>query len=661
MTGTAYPHVFRPARIGAVEIPTRIVRTAHGTKLTPGGMVSDDLIAYHLARADADIGLTILELAPVHRSSPSGGIRIWDDAALPGLRRLADALRPFPMKVFAQLAHVGHGAVFADGRRPWGPSAVRSPQRDTALVPNPMTSEQISEIVAAFADGARRAVEAGLDGVEVHAAHGHLLGQFLSPLTNHRRDAYGGPIDNRARFLLETMAAAKAAVGDAAPVGVRLSADELAVGGMAGADVAAVVRLLEDAGVVDFVDLSIGSAFSYHRVIGGMDEPPGYQLAHSLPIARQTRVPSIVVGRITTLAHAEEILASGDTDLVSMVRATIADPLIVRKSRLGRAGRARPCIGCNQGCVGGNDGGSHIGCVVNPSVGVERTISDEPAPAAVTKRVVVIGGGPAGMEAARVAAQRGHTVTLIERRPVLGGQLAYARRLPYRHDIGQIVGWLAAELKQLGVEVRLGVEASPAEVERLAPDDVVVATGSAPRTDAALTSAPLVGPIPGSDLPHVRTTWQALDGAPPPGGSVVVVDDVGHYEGVGVAEWLLAEGAGRVTLVTSRARLAVLMEPARTVGALKTRLGRRPGFTFLPDATLCRIDPASVTVRPVFGGADRTIDADAVVLVLSNQPVVPHVRGDRAAWTEHIVGDAGGARFLQVAIDEGHRAALRIG
>jgi 2,4-dienoyl-CoA reductase-like NADH-dependent reductase (Old Yellow Enzyme family) len=655
MNDSPYPNVFRPLRIGPVEVPNRLVRTAHGTSLTPGGMIGDALIAYHERRAQDGVGLTILELAPVHPTSVSGGIRIYDDAVVEGYGRMLERLREYPMKLFQQLAHIGHNSTLPDAQPPYGASPVRNVQRDAALVPREMTHAEIAEIVEAFAAATRRTAEVGLDGAEVHAAHGHLLGQFLSPLTNRRCDEYGGTLSNRARFLLEVMRAARAAAGGRIAVGVRLSASELAPGGLEPDDVARVVAMLEAEGLIDFLDLSIGSSYSYHRVIGGMDEPHGYQLEKSLPVARAARVPAIVVGRIRTLEHAERILAGGDADLVSMVRATIADPELITKSRAGTPERVRPCIGCNQGCVGGNAiGGGHIGCAVNPTAGAELDTAPL-MPAQHPRRVVVVGGGPAGMEAARVAALRGHAVTLLEAAGRLGGQLELARQLPARSEIGDIGDWLRGELFALGVDVRLNTSATDERLAELRPDHVIVATGSRPRTDGIQTVRPLQTPIPGAEQPHVMTGWEVLERRIDAGTPVVVVDDVGHYEAIGVAEWLASTQGADVTFLTGKTRLAPLMEGARTVGALKSRLVSLP-FTLLTDTAVEAIGPADVRVRSTFGGEARRIDARVVVLVLHNQPV----RDIEGPWATTVVGDAGGARFLQVAITEGHRAAAAI-
>lgn len=656
-----YPSVFRPLRIAGVEIPNRIVRTAHGTGLARDGRIGSDLIEFHRERAEGDVGLTILELAPVHPTSASGGIRVYDDGVVDGYRALVKALAPYPMRVFQQLSHVGHNALLPESRPPWGASPVRNVQRDTAIVPDPMDVGQIEEIIGAFASAARRCADVGIHGVEVHAAHGHLLHQFLSPLTNQRSDRYGGSVENRTRFLREVLAAMRSAVGSGYPIGVRMSASELTPGGFEHGDVSNAVTLLESEGLIDFLDLSIGSAYSYHRVIGGMDEPHGYQLPHSLPIASKATVPTIVVGRVTSLDHAEEILRGGEADMVSMVRATIADGRVVARSRAGEPERVRPCIGCNQGCVGGNAGLlGHIGCVVNPRAGVEARRA-EPAPTSRVRRVLVVGGGPAGMEAARVAALRGHQVTLHEAREELGGQVRLARRLPHHQDVGLVVDWMAQELRKLGVVVACGSRVDADLIADMGPEDVVIATGSAPSRDASQAARPLLAPIPGSDHSHVIDPDLLLEGTAPiaTGTVAMVIDDVGHYAGFGIAEWLLDAGA-EVVLVTGRSRLAPLMEPARAVAPMKSRVAGR-AFTLVTDHVVERIDSGSVVVRSILGGPERTIRADLVVPVLPRRPVVPGLPVQRDDGpTIHVVGDARSPRFLQVAIDEGHRVGSRI-
>lgn len=644
-----YSHVLSPIRIKNVDVPNRIVRSAHGTGLAAGG-IGPDLIAYHEARARGGVGLTILEIASVHPTA-AGGIAAWNDSVLAGYAELTKVLRRYPMKIFQQLFHGGRQFVPPDGGPPW--SAFPMPSPVTGAMPIQMTKAHIDEMVAGFAGAAARVLKAGLDGVEIHGGHGYLVAQFLSPYTNHRTDEYGGSFENRLRFLREILEAVRREVKGAIPVGVRISADECIEGGMTVADSTRIAQTLEAAGLIDFLDVSLGSLMNYTKVIGGNDEPQGYQLPMSAPVARSVKVPTIVVGRIKSLAHADQVIAAGQADMVAMVRATIADPDLVAKSARGEAHLIRPCIGCNQGCVGRY--GGRLGCTVNALVGREA----RPAAAPIAKRrVVVVGGGPAGMEAARVAAERGHDVTLYEAANELGGQLRFARRSPLRSEMGEIADWLQAELRRLRVDVRCGAVATADDVVRLAPDAVIVAAGSTPRRDGFQIAAPLM-PLPGAELPHVKTSWDLLDGTEISARSAVVFDDVGHYEAIAAAEQLLEMGA-HVTFVTRLPRMAPLLEPARMEGTVKRRLIPRD-FELIVDSRLASIEVGCATVTSLYGGPPRRLPADVVVMVGANRPsrgladalmpLVPSVE---------VVGDALGPRFLQVAIAEGFRAASRV-
>lgn len=447
----AYEILQEPVQIAGCRVPNRIVRTAHATGFARGE-ISPRLIAYHAARARGGVGLSFVEIAAVHPSTPSGVIA-FHDGVIDGYRKLADACRPHGMRLFQQLWHGGSNAVPLDGGPAWGPSTV--PEAQHGRTPLPMTQGMIDEVVAGFAAAARRCRQGGLDGVEVHGAHGYLPGQFLSPLTNRRSDGYGGSLENRTRFLREVLAAIRAAVGAGFPVGVRLSGTEGVAGGIQPDEARRTAEILEAAGLVDFVNVSMGSYYAFHKFIGAMHEPLGYEIPTSEPATKAVRVPTIVTGRIMDLHDAEQIVRSGIADLVSMVRATIADPEIVAKSFRGDAKRVRPCISCNQGCVGGLLGAvGHVGCLVNPEAGFEADA--QLAPARAPRRVLVVGGGPAGLEAALTAARRGHRVTLCEAGTQLGGVAQLARRAPHREDMVVIANWLAQELELLGVQVRLG-------------------------------------------------------------------------------------------------------------------------------------------------------------------------------------------------------------
>lgn len=648
-------HLMRPQRIGALSVANRIVRTAHGTVLGGAqGMVTDDLIAYHELAARGGCGLTILEIATVHRSSP-GALRANDDRIIEGYARLMHRIRPLGTRVFQQLWHGGAQARFYRGGPPWSASAVQP--TPGGAIPIAMSRDQIAEIEAAFGEAARRVWAGGLDGVELHFAHGYLVQQFLSPLSNLRTDEYGGDFDGRLRFALEVLQAVRDAVPADFPVGVRLSPEGVA-GGLGVTENAKIAWALERTGQVDFIDVSLGSYFASERLLGGMDEPSGYQLETSVPIAQATDLPSIVTGRFTSLAEAEHVVASGWAEFVGMTRAHIADPAIVAKSLAGRVAQVRPCIACNV-CMASMNAG-RIACAVNPGAGREQTRGDHLLKATLhRRRVLVIGGGPAGLEAARVAASRGHHVTLVEREPHLGGQLRIASRAPHRQRLLALLDWFASELTRLGVEVRSGVELTPESLGEQGADAVIVATGSIPRLDGIQWAAP-GEPATVTGGGRLVSSWEVIGRDAPLGDTAVVVDDHGHYEAIAATEHLVELGA-RVTFVTRHGSFAPRVDATLETGPALGRLQPTGRFSLATRHVLSRVRGNRAQIRSLDGGADRDLPADIVVFVSANRPV--DELADVARETEadvFVVGDALAPRDLRSATDSGNQAALVI-
>jgi 2,4-dienoyl-CoA reductase-like NADH-dependent reductase (Old Yellow Enzyme family)/thioredoxin reductase len=650
-------HVDKPLRISGVTVPNRIARAAHGTRIG-GGLMTEELIAYHELRARGGVGLTILEIMGVHPSSPSR-LNSYEQSQPERFATLVDRIRPHGMKLFQQLWHGGHNASTTDGSAPWSASDVASPS--IGVVPIPMTRAMINEVVGSFATAAANCEAWGLDGVELHAGHGYLFSQFLSAYHNNRTDEYGGSPENRARFLVEALTAVRGAVSREFPVGVRVAPD-YTTGGVTVGDCIALVKLLEDQGLVDFVDVSAGNKVTYPIMIGGMHEPSGYQLNTSAQITAAARSPTIVTGRFRTLEEADQVIREGTADLVSMVRATIADPFLVRKSLDGRPEQVRPCIGCNQGCVGQVLAPPYrMGCTVNPSTGYELQFGDHMIQPAAPRRVFVVGGGPAGMEAARVAALRGHAVTLAEAQSRLGGALNLAAQAPTRAGIGDIGHWLEAEIYRLGVDVRLSTYVDVEDIRAERPDAVVVATGSMPRMDGIQISNP-GEPTVGVELPHVKCSHEVFDGfVGAPGADAVVMDDVGHYEGVAVAEQLAAQGM-RVTYVSRTISFAPRMESALMTEPALERFSRY-GIDVILRSRAVAIDPEAVTIAPTYTGRNssvRRLPASLVVLVSNNRPsrvLYDELAGEMETW---LVGDAQSPRFLPIAIREGHLAGARV-
>jgi 2,4-dienoyl-CoA reductase-like NADH-dependent reductase (Old Yellow Enzyme family) len=415
----ALTNVLRPIRINQVEVKNRIFRSGHGTYYGKGG-ISDRLIAYHEARAKAGVGLTTLEVAVVHPSSASNAtVYAWDDAIIDGFKRISKMAHNHGMALFTQLWHGGHHWPPVDGTPAWGPSVTPSPW---GFVPLEMDHEKIATITKAFADAAVRARAGGLDGVELHFGHGYLIHQFFSPLINVREDEYGGSLANRMRFGAEVLRAVRKEVGTDFAVGIRIS-DQHTPDGLSVSECAEIVRAYCAEKLVDFVNGSMGSYHDVPSMLPAMDAPVGAMMPSAGPIVAAADVVRMVAGRFQTLEDADEIIRSGQADMVAIVRGMIADPDLVAKSVAGKAEDVRPCIACNQGCVGGILGPDPgIRCTVNAVVGMEATLGEHLiTKSAMPKKVVVVGGGPSGLEAARLAATAGHKVVLFEATNKLGG------------------------------------------------------------------------------------------------------------------------------------------------------------------------------------------------------------------------------------------------
>lgn len=651
-------HVLEPILINGLEIKNRVFRPGHGTYFGKGE-ISDGLIAYHEERARTGVGLSTLEVCCVHPSTAANRTLYgWDDSVIPGFQRISSAMHRHGMKLFVQVWHGGHHWPGGDGSTPWSPSDVPSPW---GFVPLPMSTDHIGEIVAAFAATARRAREGGLDGVELHFGHGYLVHQFFSPITNRRQDEYGGSLENRMRFGREILRAVRREVGDDFVVGMRIS-DSHVAGGVTPAECAAIVESYCAEGLLDFVNASMGSYHDVPSMLPGMDTPTGAMLPSSgeIAAAARGRVVSMIAGRYRTLEEADQAIREGTADMVGINRAMIADAEFLTKTLAGQAERVRPCIGCNQGCVGGILAPvPMMQCTVNPAVGREAELSERLiTQTAAPRHVVVVGGGPAGLEAARVAALGGHRVTLYEAQSRLGGAINFAREIPKAAQLGDIVQWLEAEVYRLGVDVHLSSYIEPGDIAGLAPDVVIAATGSTPRMDGVQAACP-GRPATGVDSPRVFSSHDifAVPGERL-GQSALVFDDVGHFEAIGIAEYLVSKGLA-VTFVTRHASLAPHMDAIQRLEPILRRL-RQGRFEQRTRARLVAIGEGRCTLGWLQGDQQEDVAADTVVLVTHNAANGEMFRENLAnggfSGELKIIGDALSPRDLQVAIREGHLA-----
>ena len=480
-----FPHLFSPIKIGNLTVRNRIVNTAHGTNFAKDHMVTDRHIFYHVERAKGGAGMGIMESTSVHPSYNIGVMdTIWsfDERNIPQFRRLSQAVHQYGAKILVQINHGGRHSVSGDSMLPqMAPSPIAAPElwEPGAEVPHEMDEEEILQLVQAFGRAAAVVKEGGMDGVELHGGHGNLIHQFMSPWVNQRLDGYGGSLENRLRFAYEVIGEVRRQVGDDFVVGMRVSGDEFLSGGLALDDMKDVSRRLAATGKLDYFNVSNSNYSNVRSMTAHI--PPMYIAPAAFSylwaeIKEAVDIPVIGIGRINSPDLAEWILEQGKVDMIGMVRELIADPHLPNKAREGRLDDIRTCVACMQSCIGRLERKLLISCIYNPVSGREQEWATSEA-AAASKKVLVVGGGPAGLEVARVASARGHDVTLHEKSQQLGGQVNAAAKAPHRGDFGEIALYLSRQVAKLGVEVVLGVEATEQIITRADPDAVVVATG----------------------------------------------------------------------------------------------------------------------------------------------------------------------------------------
>jgi 2,4-dienoyl-CoA reductase-like NADH-dependent reductase (Old Yellow Enzyme family) len=641
---TAFPHLFRQGEIAGLAIKNRIVQPPMGTGMIEGGRVTEREVTFLEERARGGAGLVITGAAAVHPTTLFP-VRImveaYDDDAVDSIRRRVEAVQRHGARIFGQIAHLGRESPGGITEAvPLAPSAVPSP-RDPGI-PHEMTAADIRMIVEAFGKSAENFKAAGYDGVEIHAAHGYLVAQFLSRASNLRTDAYrGDTLEGRLRLLVDLVEEIRTRCGEAYPLGVRFSAEEETPDGLTTDDTRRLVQALQSSATVDYISITHGMRSSY---VKDTSYAEGFALESAGAVKRDVDVPVIGVGRIRFPALAERAVADGLVDFVAVGRGVIADPEWVTKARDGRVAEIRPCVGIVQDCRAAH---GIVACAVNARAGRESAWG-APRRSSAAARVVVAGGGPGGLEAARMAAEAGHEVVLYERTDVLGGQVRLAAAGPTRGELMDFVEYLERELTRLGVELRLGTAATAESVRADDPTLVVVATGARPLPPAFM-----------ADGARLATVWDLLGGAieDVPRRVAVVDDAVGFWHGVSAAEYLAARGA-QVELLTP-ARAVGLAIPHESIAYLHRRL-RTAGVRFRPFAVVTGVDGTTLRFADAVTGEAGETEADLVVvktLLAVEAELVSALEGQVPALVA--IGDCAAPRRMSHAVLEANVALRR--
>ena len=626
--------LFQPLSIGPLKAGNRIIFGSHTTNFAQHNVLSQRHADYYASRAEGGASIIILEEHIVHPSDFPYERAVFGylPETVQAIARVSERIHAHGSLAIVQLNHNGQQSSSDHHQHElWAPSAVQ----DVASreIPKAMELADIAGVLEGFALAASHAAQGNADGVELQISDRSLLRQFLSPLTNQRNDQYGGPLENRLRFVQETIEAVDAVLGKDRVLGIRLCADELAPwGGITPEQGAEIAYLLAGTGRVDYLTITMGSIFSTHMFPfhTSMHTPPGYAVSLAASIKAAVTIPVFAAGRIMNAKQAERILAEEQADGVEMIRPLIADPNLPRFAQAGHADSIRPCLACNQGCQVRSTMNVLLSCNVNPDViGNEKnrewapmgpdqvtpysTPHSQPHPpllARANSTLHVIGGGPAGMEAARTATLRGKHVILYERETTLGGTVALAAKGPGRGELQLITDYLQGQLEKLGVEVHLGIDVTAEMILEQSPDTVLVATGACPGTGLL--------PIPGCDLPHAIDVRRVLRGERFEGKRVVIVDETESHGVLSVAELLAAEGYS-VEIITEDWYVGRDLAATHDIVPWMQRT-MASGVAMTPHTTTVRIEPGQVVVTDRFAAGERTIAVDAVVLGVYERP-----------------------------------------
>lgn len=657
-----FPHLFSPVDLGRRTLRNRIVFGAHTANMAEGGVPTDRHVAYYAERAIGGAAMIVVEPMPVHPAAvlTRGNFRPCDDSVIPHFERITRAIKDNGAVAIQQLYHIGaHGDSDNSYHPHWSPSGL--PSYHDSDGSHPMSEAEIRETIDCFVQAARRCKEADFDGVEVWAAYLGLVDQFWTPWSNRREDEWGGSLENRTRFSREILTRIREACGPDFIIGLAVSDQPEAGVALTRDELAEIVGLHDDLGLIDYVTCGSGGYLDFYSLMPTFLYPEklGADLAATLK-RRVKKALVIAESHIRTPENAETVLGEGAADLVSIVRGQIADPHLANKASQDRPDDVRGCISCNQMCWGRRSRDYWISCLINPSAGREfEWGGDRFTPAVEPRKVLVVGGGPAGLEAARVAAERGHRVILAEASSRLGGNFLLAGMQPRRAQILDLIEWYERQLAKLGVDVRTNCYVEAAEVANYKADVVILATGSYSPETGFQKALPGTETLPGIEKGGVFTVEAVMARQARPGKRVLLLDEGGGWRGCGTA-WKLAEDGHAVTILSPDPLIGKELQRTAADVPLR-RVLRKIGVTWLLEVSVLEWHGNGATLFDHNTGERVFVEGDSLVLATTNMPadwLAHELRSSGQAFVQ--IGDCAAPRQAPYAFFEGRKAALEL-
>jgi len=658
---TTHRHLTAPLQLRGQTLRNRIVFGAHTNNMSDQGLPGPRQGKYLLERALGGAAMVVCEPVPAHRTGvlTRGNLAHESDLIIPHFRTITDEVKDAGAVIIQQIYHVGaHGDSDLSFEPHWSPSG--APSYHDSDGSHKMTVNEINEVLDAHVQTARRAKACGFQGVEVWAAYHSLLDQFWTPWSNTRDDDWGGSLENRTRFSRTLIDRIRRDCGEDFIVGLAIShAPGFPGATLSVENLCEIVDLHDRTGHIDYVTVGFGGYLEFEGII------PAFTLGEKLTTPLTAQLKSIVThAKITSEAgirtpeNAETILSAGEADLVSIVRGQIADPHLARKVMEGRSEDIRGCISCNQMCWGRRSRDYWISCLINPSAGREfEWGGDRFTPASTPRNVLVVGAGPAGLEAARAAAERGHSVEIVEALPQIGGQFRLAGQQPRRAQILDLLDWYERQFTKLGVVLRLNTFLDEDEIAAHPADIAILATGSLPDEDAFQRWMPHETKLPGLSNGHVYSPEAILRREARPGHEVILYDEGSNWRGVGTA-WWLAEQGHQVTIVTPETFVGKEISRTAADGAARRALAAK-GARFVTESLISRWHGNGATIRSLLTGEETQIPASALVMATTNRSFDPFPEAFEGKQT-HRIGDCSAPRLAAYAFHEGRKLALSL-